>query len=82
MLKTYLRALFLFFPLIAFGVEDDLVIETPPIVEPTAEGAAEFAIATDMSQETIIVEKRQAERKINLIDFAIGLNRPSYILPY
>jgi phospholipase A1 len=34
------------------------------------------------NQDSIIVEKRKAEHKINLIDFAIALNRPTYILPY
>lgn len=33
-------------------------------------------------EETIIIEKRKAEHKVSLIDFAISLNQPTYILPY
>lgn len=54
------------FPMFALGDTHDLL--TPP--------------ADDDNQESVIVEKRKAEHKINLIDFAIGLNRPTYILPY
>lgn len=34
------------------------------------------------STDTVIIEKRRSEHKINLIDFAMALNRPNYILPY
>lgn len=53
-------------PLIAFGV-DEGPYTNEPLPEP---------------DQTVIVEKLKAERKISLIDFAIGLNRPNYILPY
>lgn len=86
MSKAFFRTILLCLPLLAFGVEDEVSAEVAPapepVVQPTPEGPAEFAIETDMSQQTIIIEKRKAEHKINLIDFAIGLNRPTYILPY
>lgn len=69
MFKVFSKCVLLFFPLLALGVENQQQTE---VMGPPA----------PIVEETIILEKRQAEHKISLIDFAIGLNRPTYILPY
>jgi phospholipase A1 len=66
MLRSIGQILLLFMPLVAMATAQDLLAKKPP---------AE-------TEQSIIEEKRKAEHKINLIDFAIALNHPTYILPY
>lgn len=72
MLKAAFQVVVLSFPLLVSAMESVEPVENmgPPQPKPIP------------AEETIIVEKRKAEHKINLIDFAIALNRPTYILPY
>jgi phospholipase A1 len=59
-------------PLLVFGEENSEFVGPPQLSQ-------QLELS---NQESVIEEKRNAERKINLIDFAIALNRPTYILPY
>jgi phospholipase A1/A2 len=65
------------FPLAVLAAPDDFVYE--PGYEP---GIIPEGVNDVSTEETVIIEKRRSEHKVSLIDFAISLNQPTYILPY